>query len=102
VLRHPLTNSSEVNELPGDSNVRKDYRRIGSPEVEALFNPGTTALDGAKCAPICNQIDRLIWHEPHSVILYAWACAVAVRANLANSGAFGFADADCLNAGFAL
>jgi hypothetical protein len=69
------------------------------PEDEALFNPGTTELDGTKCAPIGNQIDRLIWHEARSVILYAWAGAVAVRANLANFGAFGFADADCLNEG---
>jgi peptide/nickel transport system substrate-binding protein len=36
------------------------------------------------------------------VILYAWPGAVAVRANLANFGAFGFADADYLNAGFVL
>jgi hypothetical protein len=58
-----VTNSSEVYELPEDRNARKDHRRIGGPEVEALFNPGTTELDGTKCAPIGNRIDRLIWHE---------------------------------------
>jgi peptide/nickel transport system substrate-binding protein len=69
---------------------------------DAVFAQGIAEPDKARRAAIGNQIDRLIWQEAHSVILYAWPAAVAVRANLANFGAFGFADADYLNAGFVL
>jgi peptide/nickel transport system substrate-binding protein len=69
---------------------------------DAVFAQGIAEPDKARRAAIGNQIDRLIWQEAHSVILYAWPGAVAVRANLANFGAFGFADADYLNAGFVL
>ncbi|MDT7642086.1 MAG: glutathione transport system substrate-binding protein, partial [Pseudonocardiales bacterium] len=72
------------------------------PRIDALFTQAIAELDDAKRAELGNQIDRLIWQEAHSVILYAWPGAVAVRANLANFGAFGFADADYLNAGFVL
>jgi peptide/nickel transport system substrate-binding protein len=47
-----------------------------------------------------NQIDRLLWQEAHSVVLYARPGVVAVRANLANFGASGFADPDYIDAGF--
>jgi peptide/nickel transport system substrate-binding protein len=96
----PLSSASGVYELPLGSNVRENYGRIGSPEIDALFNQGSAELDDTKRAAIGNQVDRLLWQEAHSVVLYARPGAVAVRANLANFGASGFADWDYIDAGF--
>ncbi|MDT7694484.1 MAG: glutathione transport system substrate-binding protein [Pseudonocardiales bacterium] len=98
----PLSDSMDIYRGPVGDNPRLNFGRVSNAELEALFTQGIAEPDEARRAAIGNQIDRLIWQEAHSVILYAWPGAVAVRANLANFGAFGFADADYLNAGFAL
>jgi peptide/nickel transport system substrate-binding protein len=96
----PFSSSFGIYGLPLGSNVRQNYGRIGSPEIDKLFAQGTAELDDTKRAAIGDQVDRLIWQEAHSVILYPRPGAVAVRSNLANFGAFGFADWDYINAGF--
>ena len=39
-----------------------------------------------------NQIDALIWKEVHSLTTYQRPEIVAVKSNVANFGAFGFAN----------
>jgi peptide/nickel transport system substrate-binding protein len=97
---YPFSSSAEVYELPPNDNVGENYGRIGTPQIDALFAQGTAELDNTRRAAIGNQIDRLLWQQAHSVILYARPGAVAVRASLANFGASGFADWDYVDAGF--
>jgi peptide/nickel transport system substrate-binding protein len=96
----PLSSSTEIYGSPQGNVVRENYGRIGSPEIDALYTQGVAELDDTKRAEIGNQIDKLIWQEVHSVVLYARPGAVAVRSTLANFGASGLADTDYIDAGF--
>ena len=96
----PFSSSAAVYQQPLGNNVQENYGRIGSPQIDALFAKGNAELDDTKRAAIGNQIDTLLWQEAHSVVIYARPGAVATRANLANFGAWGFADWSFINAGF--
>lgn len=96
----PLSSSVGIFTSPVGDNVRQNYGRISSPEVDRLFTQASGELDDAKRADLGNQADRLIWQEAHSVVLYARPGTVAVRSNLANFGAAGLADRDYIDAGF--
>lgn len=96
----PFSSSLGIYARPLGNNVRQNYGRIGTPEIDALFAQGNAELDEAKRAAIGNQVDRLIWQQAHSVLLFAAAGADAVRSNVANFGARGFADPDYIDAGF--
>ena len=98
----PLSDAMDIYRSPVGGNPRLNYGRVSNAELDELFAQGIAESDDTRRAAIGNQIDRLIWREAHSVPLYTWPGAVAVRANLANFGASGFADADYINAGFAL
>jgi peptide/nickel transport system substrate-binding protein len=96
----PFSSALGIYARPLGDNVRQNYGRIGTPEIDALFAQGTAELDDAKRAVLGNRVDRLIWHQAHSVILFTASGADAVRTNVANYGAHGFADPDYINAGF--
>ena len=96
----PFSSSLTIYAQPLGNNVRQNYGRVGSAQIDALFDQGDAELDDAKRVTIANQTDRLIWQQAHSVILYARPGAVAERTNLANFGAWGFADWNFINAGF--
>jgi peptide/nickel transport system substrate-binding protein len=85
---------------PVGDNVLQNYGRVGSPEIDTLLRQATAELDDAVRGEIGNHVDRLIWQQAHSVVLFARPGAVAARQNLANFGASGFADPDYINAGF--
>jgi peptide/nickel transport system substrate-binding protein len=96
----PLSDAAGIYEQPLGTNVQQNYGRIGSPEIDSLIAKGLAELDDTKRAAIGNQVDRLIWQEAHSAVLFAIPGVVAVRSNLADYGAPGFADPDFINAGF--
>jgi peptide/nickel transport system substrate-binding protein len=96
----PFSSAVGIYARPLGDNVRQNYGRVGTPEIDALFAQGTAELDDAKRAELGNRVDRLIWQQAHSVILFTASGADAVRANVANFGAHGFADPDYVNAGF--
>ncbi|HEX4356928.1 MAG TPA: ABC transporter family substrate-binding protein [Pseudonocardia sp.] len=104
----PLSGSTEIYGSPlgspldgkPDADARQNYGRVASPEIDAAFAEGNAELDAGRRAAIGNRIDRLISGEAHSVPLFAWPGAVAVRTELANFGASGFADPDYVDAGF--
>jgi peptide/nickel transport system substrate-binding protein len=77
----------------GELDVQQNYARVGSDEIDRLFDTATAELDRAKAIEIANRIDVLIWEEVHSLTLYQrpelWPC----KKGLANVGAFGFAQA---------
>ena len=71
--------------------VQQDYARVGSEEIDQLFDRANTELDRERAIEIANQIDALIWQEVHSLTLYQRPEIYATREGLANFGAFGFA-----------
>jgi peptide/nickel transport system substrate-binding protein len=75
----------------GGFDIQQNYARVGSDEIDELFDKATAELDRAKAVEIANRIDTLLWEEVHSLTLYQrpelWAC----KKGLANIGAFGFA-----------
>ncbi len=75
----------------GQLDVQRNYGRIGSDEIDRLFDQATAELDPAKAAQLANEIDAKIWQEVHSLPLYQRPDIVAANANLANFGAFGMA-----------
>lgn len=96
----PLSSTVGVYQTPAGNNVRQNYGRVSSPEIDALFTRAIAELDDVKRAELGNRIDRLIWQEAHTVVLYPRPGTVAVRSTLANFGAPGLADIDYINAGF--
>jgi peptide/nickel transport system substrate-binding protein len=60
--------------------------------IDQLFEQATSELDPAKAIQITNDIDKLIWEEVHSLPLYQRPEIVAIKAGVANMGAYGFAD----------
>lgn len=96
----PLSSSVGIYGSPQGDNVRQNYGRIAGPEIDALFAQGIAELDEARRIEIGNRIDRLLWANQHDIPLYARPGAMAVREDLANFGATGFADADLINVGF--
>jgi peptide/nickel transport system substrate-binding protein len=96
----PLSGAAGIYQLPLGNNTRQNYGRVGSPRIDTLIDQGLAELDDTKRAAIANQTDKLIWQQAHSLILYARPGAIAERANLANFGAWGFANWNFINAGF--
>ena len=74
----------------GEDVIQQNYARVGSPELDALFDKATSEFDEQKAIDLGNQIDTMIWNEVHSLTLYQRPEIIASKAKLANFGAFGF------------
>jgi peptide/nickel transport system substrate-binding protein len=101
----PISSSKPifVNPKPGPDgrvDVQQNYARVGSDEIDRLFNQATAELDPAKTAQLANEIDARIWQEVHSLTLFQRPDIVAVNTNLANFGAFGMASKNYADIGF--
>ncbi len=101
----PISSSKSIyaNPKPGPDGelvVQQNYARVGSPELDALFDEATRIFDAEEAAKVGNRIDKMIWDEVHSLTLYQRPEIVASKANLANFGAFGFASTIYEDIGF--
>ena len=76
----------------GELVVQQNYARVGSDEIDRLFDEATAELDRAKAIELANRIDALIWQEVHSLTLYQRPEMWVVKSGLANMGAHGFAE----------
>jgi len=85
---------------PDGPIVEQNYGQIGSPEIDQLYDQATAELDPARAIDLANQIDRKIWEIGHSLTQYQRPDIYAVRANIANFGARGFADIIYKDIGF--
>ncbi|RCW40360.1 peptide/nickel transport system substrate-binding protein [Halopolyspora algeriensis] len=70
--------------------IQQNFARIGSEEIDRLFNKAGQTLNPEKSRKLYNRIDKLIWDEVHSLSLYQRPEIIACNADLANFGAFGF------------
>jgi peptide/nickel transport system substrate-binding protein len=94
---------SYVSPKPGKDGAldfQQNFARIGTPEIDALFNRATSEFDEQKAIDLANQIDAAIWNEVHSLPLYQRPDMAATRSQLANFGAFGFASVVYEDVGF--
>jgi peptide/nickel transport system substrate-binding protein len=92
----PISSAKSIYALPkkganGEDDIQQNYARVGSAELDALFDKATSEFDEQKAIDIGNQIDATIWNEVHSLTEYQRPEIIASKANLANHGAFGFA-----------
>jgi peptide/nickel transport system substrate-binding protein len=92
----PVTSAKSIYVSPrknpdGSQDVQQNYARIGTPEIDKLFDDAAAEFDRDKQAQIGNHIDQLIWAEVHSVTFYQVPDIVASKEKLANFGSFGFA-----------
>ncbi|MGQ5604568.1 ABC transporter family substrate-binding protein [Streptomyces sp. EKS3.2] len=74
----------------GSLNVAQNYTRVGTDQVDQLFDQAMGTLDEGKARDLLRKADSRIWAAAGSVPLYQRPQLVAARENLANAGAFGF------------
>jgi peptide/nickel transport system substrate-binding protein len=92
----PISSSKSIYGQPrrndkGELDVKQNYARIGSDELDRLFDQANQELDRRKAIELGNRIDALIWQEVHSLPLYQRPELVPTKKTVANFGAFGFA-----------
>ena len=68
--------------------------------AQSLFNQANQTLDPGARAKIGNQIDKDIWGLAQDIVTFQSPGVRLVNKNLANFGAFGFADIDYTKIGF--
>lgn len=78
-----------VNQLYGDGSD-SNYGFSSIPEITPMLRELATTPDDAARAEIANQIDEILWEYGHTIPLYQRPELIAVQADLANIGAFGF------------
>ncbi|MGV9252221.1 ABC transporter family substrate-binding protein [Streptomyces sp. NPDC003697] len=74
----------------GSLNVQQNYTRVGTDQVDQLFDQALTTLDEEEERDLVRRADARIWAVAGSIPLYQRPQLTAVRGNLANVGAFGF------------
>ncbi|MGC4086149.1 MAG: ABC transporter family substrate-binding protein [Vicinamibacterales bacterium] len=94
---YPISSARSIYATPrrnaaGEMDIQQNYARIGDPEIDRLFDEATAELDRPKAQELANRLDARIWEIVHSLTLYQRPEIVVTRSNLANFGAFGFAD----------
>ncbi|MFI7346815.1 ABC transporter substrate-binding protein [Streptomyces sp. NPDC049936] len=74
----------------GSLNVAQNYTRVGTDQVDQLFDRAMGTLDEGEARDLLRKADSRIWAAAGSIPLYQRPQLVAARKNLANAGAFGF------------
>ncbi|MEU6364462.1 ABC transporter family substrate-binding protein [Streptomyces sp. NPDC046931] len=74
----------------GSLSVEQNYTRVGTDQVNQLFDQAIATLDEDEERDLVRKADAHIWAAAGSIPLYQRPQLTAVRANLANAGAFGF------------
>ncbi|MFF0363871.1 ABC transporter family substrate-binding protein [Streptomyces fungicidicus] len=92
---YPATDARPVYAKPvaaadGSLNVEQNYTRVGTDQVDQLFDQAVTTLDDSERGALIRKADSRIWAAAGSIPLYQRPQLTAARKNLANAGAFGF------------
>ncbi|MFE9772758.1 ABC transporter family substrate-binding protein [Streptomyces sp. NPDC005931] len=91
----PATDARPVHAKPvpaadGSLNVEQNYTRVGTDQVDQLFEQAVATLDDAERRSLIRKADSRIWAIAGSIPLYQRPQLTAARKNLVNAGAFGF------------
>ncbi|MFI9821737.1 ABC transporter family substrate-binding protein [Streptomyces sp. NPDC052013] len=92
---YPATDARPVYAKPvpaadGSLNVEQNYTRVGTDQVDQLFDQAMTTLDDSERSALLRKADSRIWAAAGSIPLYQRPQLVAARKTLSNTGAFGF------------
>ncbi|MFF1813508.1 ABC transporter family substrate-binding protein [Streptomyces sp. NPDC058251] len=74
----------------GSLTVEQNYTRVGTDQVDQLFDQAIAELDEDEARALMRKADARIWAAAGSIPLYQRPQLTAARANLANTGSFGF------------
>jgi peptide/nickel transport system substrate-binding protein len=74
----------------GSLSVEQNYTRVGTDQVDQLFDQAVSTLDKEEGRSLIRKADARIWAAAGSIPLYQRPQLTAVRKNLVNIGAFGF------------
>ncbi len=90
----PATDARPVYSKPvvaadGSLNVEQNYTRVGTDQVDQLFDQAIGTLDDAERHALIRKADSRIWAAAGSIPLFQRPELTAARRNLANAGAFG-------------
>ncbi|MCX5560486.1 ABC transporter family substrate-binding protein [Streptomyces sp. NBC_00038] len=82
--------SKPVPAADGSLTVEQNYTRVGTDQVDQLFDQAIATLDENEGRSLVRKADARIWAAAGSIPLYQRPQLTAARTNLANTGAFGF------------
>lgn len=93
---YPATDDRPVFAKPepasdGSLVVEQNYTRVGTDHIDQLFDQAAGELDEDEARDLVRKADARIWAAAGSIPLYQRPQLVAVKPNVANAGAFGFA-----------
>ncbi|WP_328750284.1 ABC transporter family substrate-binding protein [Streptomyces sp. NBC_00285] len=74
----------------GSLNVEQNYTRVGTDQVDQLFDQALTTLDEGESRGLIRKADSRIWAAAGSIPLYQRPQLTAAKKDLVNAGAFGF------------
>ncbi|MET7456429.1 ABC transporter family substrate-binding protein [Streptomyces sp. NPDC005574] len=91
----PATDARPVYAKPvpaadGSLNVEQNYTRVGTDQVDQLFDRALGTLDEGENRSLIRKADSRIWAAAGSIPLYQRPQLTAVRKTVVNAGAFGF------------
>ncbi|MGW0611024.1 ABC transporter family substrate-binding protein [Streptomyces sp. NPDC002788] len=92
---YPATDARPVYAKPvpaadGSLNVEQNYTRVGTDQVDQLFDQAVATLDEGESRSLIRKADSRIWAAAGSIPLFQRPQLIAARKNLVNTGAFGF------------
>ncbi len=92
---YPATDARPIFAKPaaaadGSLLVEQNYTRVGTNQIDQLFDQASTELDDGARNDLIKRADARIWAAAGSVPLYQRPQLVGARDNIANAGAFGF------------
>ncbi|MFG3145577.1 ABC transporter family substrate-binding protein [Streptomyces sp. NPDC048243] len=92
---YPATDARPIYSKPvpaadGSLSVEQNYTRVGTDQVDQLFDQALSTLDESEERSLVRKADARIWAAAGSIPLYQRPQLTAVRTGLANAGAFGF------------
>jgi peptide/nickel transport system substrate-binding protein len=101
----PATDARPVYAKPvpaadGSLNVEQNYTRVGTDQVDQLFDQAVTTLDGDENHALIRKADSRIWAAAGSIPLYQRPQLIAAKKSVVNAGAFGFQTPRYENIGF--
>ncbi|KNB51749.1 lipoprotein [Streptomyces caatingaensis] len=84
----------------GSLQVEQNYTRVGTDQIDRLFDQASTELDADASRDLVLRADARIWAAAAAIPLYQRPELVATRRTVANAGAFGLASPRYQDVGF--
>ncbi|GAA4689366.1 ABC transporter substrate-binding protein [Streptomyces youssoufiensis] len=85
----------------GSLLVEQNYTRVGTHQIDQLFEQASTELDESAARKLLQRADARIWAAAGSLPLFQRPQLIAARSSLANVGAFGLATPRYQDIGYA-